>query len=214
MNSAPPVHICFCICFRTHYLFRLNNAHIIVYIPNTSAPDISKYQPFLLFLSCLKHFRSLFGNAKRFIFFSQTNVSRSMLRHFIPLVLLLLFSTFFFIFFFIEYINVFWCWNWDMDSSCAIIPFSPAEIPQNYPFKSRIAIIGRRHAGPQEAIQLNNFRNISIKKKKSKWSVVDSECKQGKRKRREDYGGFIGSHQACNNESQVDIRDSTNRKHR
>lgn len=79
MNSAPPVHICFCICFRTHYLFRLNNAHIIVYIPNTSAPDISKYQPFLLFLSCLKHFRSLFGNAKRFIFFSQTNVSRSML---------------------------------------------------------------------------------------------------------------------------------------
>lgn len=95
MNSAPPVHICFCICFRTHYLFRLNNAHIIVYIPNTSAPDISKYQPFLLFLSCLKPFRSLFGNAKRFIFFSQTNVSRSMLRHFIPLVLLLLFSTFF-----------------------------------------------------------------------------------------------------------------------
>lgn len=116
--------------------------------------------------------------------------------------------------FFIEYINVFWCWNWDMDSSCAIIPFSPAEIPQNYPFKSRIAIIGRRHAGPQEAIQFNIFRNISIKKKKSKWSVVDSECKQGKRKRREDYGGFIGSHQACNNESQVDIRDSTNRKHR
>lgn len=72
---------------------------------------------------------------------------------------------FFFKIFFIEYINVFWCWNWDMDSSCAIIPFSPAEIPQNYPFKSRIAIIGRRHAGPQEAIQFNIFRNISIKKR-------------------------------------------------
>lgn len=214
MNSAPPVHICFCICFRTHYLFRLNNAHIIVYIPNTSAPDISKYQAFLLFLSCLKPFRSLFGNAKRFIFFSQTNVSRSIFGCLASFYSISIITIIFYFFFFLEYINVFWCWNWDMDSSCAIIPFSPAEIPQNYPFKSRIAIIGRRHAGPQEAIQFNIFRNISIKKKKSKWSVVDSECKQGKRNRREDYGGFIGSHQACNNESQVDIRDSTNRKHR